>query len=125
MNSFESISKGEGNGYSPYGKKMEQQQNSFGIDTCIKDKYFKYGEDNIREHEEIHKLKSQQRKIQKKNEEIQRVNDKNLKDYMKNQRKINTQMQHYSLNLSIKDQINASIERSNKSKLCNNLYTEK
>jgi len=109
--------------YSPYGKWIRNLQNSPKLDTWIKDKYFKEnnrrdeGEIKIVENEEIKLMKKKQKKIQQKYIEAQRINNMKLKEFMMKQRLKKEQLAKESQASSIKDQINAAIERSNQSKL--------
>lgn len=123
--STKSVSEVDTPAYSPYGKWVKQLQKGQGLDTSIKDKYFsneRKNSDEIEEEpptpkdEDTERMQRKQRRLQKKYQEQQRINDMKLKQFMKKQRRMKDKMMESSQASTIKDQINAAIERSNKSK---------
>jgi hypothetical protein len=105
--------------YSPYGKWVKALQHSQGLDTSIKDKYFGSNKDNSvsAEDSEIQKskkniLERKENKQRRKLEEAQRINNEQLREFMRKQKKAKEVFAQNSEASSIKEQINNAIKNS-------------
>lgn len=113
-------------GPSPYGKWVHNLKKEQGYDRSVKEKYFKDGQSPSEsqneqiESEKVRMMKKRQQKIKKEYQEAQKINDMRLKEFMKKQHLMKEQRAKDSQVSSLKDQINAAIQRSNKSKSINN-----